>query len=97
MNDLPKDAASHVHRMLASLFDHLGQPSLGDWHHGLAGRGFEVIWSKELIEAIKDERNDRLVIPDPNPFNYDHDTEQRSVLLVPHDTAFKMLALGTLP
>lgn len=97
MNNLPKDATPRVHEMLVSLFDHLGQPSLGNWHHSLAGRGFEVLWSKELIEAIASKRTDRLVIPDPNPFNYDHETEQRSVLLVPHDTAFKILALGVLP
>lgn len=97
MTDLPKDSVSRIHEMLVSLFDRLGQPSLGDWHHGLAGRGFEVIWSKDLIEAIKAERTERLVVPDPNPFNYNHDTEQRSVLLVPHNIAFKILALGCLP
>lgn len=97
MNELPKDAVSRVHEMLVSLFNHLGQPSTGDWHHGLEHRGLEVVWSKETISDIKAERTDRLVVPDPNPYNYDHDTKRRSVLLMTHDTAFKMLALGTLP
>lgn len=96
MNDLPKNAVWRIHEMLVSLFNHLGQPSTGDWHQGLIGRGLEVVWSKELISEISAKRNDRLVVPDPNPSNYNHDTEERSVLLVPHDTAFKMLVLGEL-
>lgn len=97
MNNLPKDVTPRLLGLILSLFDRLGQPSAGDWHHGLEGRGLKVIWSKKMIPDISAERTDFVVVPDPHPFKYDHDKEQRSVLLVPHDTAFKMLALGTLP